>query len=136
VSSVVLDASVAIALVVGEPGSRAAAEAVADNDALVPEAFWVEVSSALVRKVKERSLTRRDAIASFGLLRRLVEYSIATEPLGAFAMSLALDLDHTVYDCVYLAAAVAHEAPLITADRALHAKAVEAGYGPHVRLVG
>ena len=134
-SAVVLDASVAVALVVDEPHSGAAAEAAFDHDAIVPEAFWVEVSNALVRKVRRRTLSRQDALAAFSLLHGLIEYSVPTEPLGAFALSLALDLDHTVYDCLYLAAAVAHQAPLLTADRALYAKAVGAGYGPHVRLV-
>lgn len=134
-SAVVVDASVAVALVVDEPGSGAAAEAAFDHDAIVPEAFWVEVSNALVRKVRRGTLSRQSALAAYILLRRLVEYSVPTEPLGAFALSLALDLDHTVYDCLYLAAAVAHQAPLLTADRALYAKAVGAGYGPHVRLV-
>lgn len=50
-------------------------------------------------------------------------------------MVLALDLGHSVYDCLYLAAAIAHEAPLLTADRALYAKALDAGYGASVRLV-
>jgi predicted nucleic acid-binding protein len=136
VSAIVLDASVAVALVIDEPGSRAAAEATFGHDPLVPEAFWVEVSNALVRKVRQGFSTRDEAFAAFGLLRRLVEYSVPTEPLGAFAMALSLDLDHTVYDCLYLAAAVAHEAPLLTADRALYVKALDAGYGEHVHLVG
>jgi predicted nucleic acid-binding protein len=51
-------------------------------------------------------------------------------------MELSLGLRHPVYDCVYLAAAMAHGAPLLTADRALHAAAVAGGYGDAVRLVG
>ena len=35
------------------------------------------------------------------------------------ALDLALALDHPVYDCLYLAAAIAHEASLVTADRTL-----------------
>lgn len=135
-SSVVLDASVAVALVVDEAGSQAAIDATIGCDPLVPDTFWGELANALARKVRQRLRTRDEAFAAFALVRRLVEYTLPTEPLGPFAMALSLDLDHPVYDCLYLAAAVAHEAPLLTADRALYAKAVDAGYGAHVRLVG
>ena len=131
-----LDASVAVALVVDEPGSRAAADATAGRELLVPSAFWVEVSNGLVRKVRMGEASREDAADGFNLLRRLVERTVPTEPLGPVAIALALDLDHTVYDCFYLAAAIAHGAPLLTADRALHAAATEAGYGAAIVLVG
>jgi len=136
VTAILLDASVAVALVVDETGSQAAAAAVDGCAPLVPDTFWGEVSSALVRKVRGGAVRRGDAFAAFALLRRLVERTVPTEPLGALAMTLALDLDHPVYDCVYLAAAIAHDVVLLTADRALHGRASDAGYGAHVRLVG
>ncbi len=46
-----------------------------------------------------------------------------TEQLAAEALALALDLDHPVYDCVYLALAIARDLPLVTADRRLIAAA-------------
>jgi predicted nucleic acid-binding protein len=103
---------------------------------LVPDVFWGEVSAALVRKVSMRLRSRDDAFAAYGLLRRLVEYTVASEPLGAIAIALSLDLEHPVYDCLFLAAAIAHQAPLLTADRALYERAVEAGLEEHIRLVG
>jgi predicted nucleic acid-binding protein len=136
VSTIILDTSVAIPLVVDEPGSGAAARAVVGLEILVPDVFWGEVSAALVRKVRLRLRSRDDAFAAYGLLRRLVEYTVASEPLGAIAIALSLDLEHPVYDCLFLAAAIAHQAPLLTADSALCAKAVEAGLGEHIRLVG
>lgn len=131
----ILDASVALALVVNEPGSEAATAAVAGFDLLVPEAFWVEVPNALVRKVRLGLLDRAAAASAYALLRRCVGRSVATQPLGPFALELSLDLEHTVYDCVYLAAAIAHRGTLLTADRALYAKSVAGGYGSVVRLV-
>jgi predicted nucleic acid-binding protein len=132
----VLDASVAVALAVDEAGSNAAESAVAGLELLVPEAFWVEISNALIRKVRLGYLPRDHAFAAYALLRRRVARSVSTERLGPVAMELALDLSHSVYDCFYLAAAIAHGVPLLTADRALHAAAAKAGYGPAVRLVG
>jgi len=130
-----LDASIAIALVVEERGSLAAVAALRGHEPLVPEAFWVEVTNGLARKVRRREILLDDALDAYRALCRLVEYSVDTRPLGAFALTLALDLDHPVYDCLYLAAAIAHRAPLLTADRTLHACAVAAGYGEHIVLV-
>jgi predicted nucleic acid-binding protein len=131
----ILDASVAVALVTDETGSEAAASSVAGYDFLVPDTFWGEVSNALVRKVRLGMLARSDALDAYAALRRLVERTLPTQGLGPVAIALSLDLPHKLYDCFYLAAAIAHGAPLLTADRALHAAAVEAGYGPAVRLV-
>jgi predicted nucleic acid-binding protein len=136
VSTVILDTSVAIALVVGESGSGAATEAVADLEILVPDVFWGEVSAALIRKIRMRLRSRDDAFAAYNLLRRFVKHTVASEPLGTIAIALSLDMEHPVYDCLFLAAAIAHQAPLLTADRTLHSKAVEAGLGEHVILVG
>jgi len=135
-STVILDASVAIALVTEEEGSEAAVKALWGREPLVPEAFWAEATNALTRKVRQRKILLDEALDAYRALGRLIEYSVDTRPLGAFAMSLALDLDHTVYDCLYLAAAIAHHAPLLTADRELHARATDAGLGEHVILVG
>jgi predicted nucleic acid-binding protein len=136
VSSIILDASVAVSLVVDEPRTQAASEAVVGHELVVPEAFWVEVANVLLRKVCESAIDHAEALDAYELLRRLVEYSVSTERLGPLAMGLSMDLDHPVYDCFYLAAAIAHDAPLLTADRALHAAAVAGGYGDAVRLVG
>jgi predicted nucleic acid-binding protein len=136
VSAVILDASVAISLVVGESRTQSAKDAVVGVDLVVPDTFWGEVAKALMRKTRDGHIDPADALAAYELLRRLVEYSVATERLGPLAMGLSMDLGHPVYDCFYLAAAIAHEAPLLTADRALHAAAVAGGYGDVVRLVG
>ena len=132
----VLDASVAIALVIDETGSASAALAMGGSEFLVPDTFWGEVSSALTRKVRAGETDRQGALVAYGLLRRLVTRTVATQRLGPMAMGLALDMSHPVYDCFYLAAAIAYDAPLLTADRALHAAAVGAGHGAVVRLIG
>jgi predicted nucleic acid-binding protein len=136
VSGIVLDASVALALVVEEPGTSAALEAVADTEPIVPDTFWGEVANALVRKVKRGTIDRETAIAAMALLRRLVERTVPTEPLAATAMSLSLEFDRPTYDCLYLATAVAEDMPLVTADRALRECGERAGCGKLVRLVG
>lgn len=132
----VLDASVAIALVVEEAGSEAAAAAIADCEVVVPDLFWAEVAGALDRRVRARRIEPSDAASALAALRALILRSQPMAPLASPATALAQDLDNSVHDCIYLAAALAEDAQLLTADRELHAAAVAAGYGPSVRLVG
>ncbi|HEY5517189.1 MAG TPA: type II toxin-antitoxin system VapC family toxin [Coriobacteriia bacterium] len=132
----VLDASIAVALVIDESGSEAATLATAGCEFIVPDTFWGEVTNALLRKVRTGMTDRAGALAAYALLRRSVTRTIPTERLAPVAMALSLDLPHPVYDCFYLATAITHGAPLLTADRALHAAAVDAGYAAAVRLVG
>jgi len=136
VTTYVLDASVAIALVIDEAGSADARRIAADGVFLVPSAFWTEVANALVRKVRLGAADREGALAAYGLLRRIVTRTVPTARLGPVAMELAFDLPHPAYDCFYLAAAIAHGALLLTADRALHDAATASGYGPAIRLIG
>lgn len=120
---VVVDASIALALVHGEPGSDAAAAALRDADELaVPELFWLEVVNVLLR---------RDGLPAevvVEALRELDELDLATLPLDRPTLLLALE--HAVraglsaYDAAYLALAEAGDLDLLTLDTAL---AVAAG---------
>ncbi len=42
--------------------------------------------------------------------------------LAASAVRLAVDLDHPVYDCFYLALAIQEQYPVVTADARFHGK--------------
>ena len=41
------------------------------------------------------------------------------------ATNIAVELEHPVYDCVYLACADAIDVPLVTADRRLHERSID-----------
>ncbi|MDT9165965.1 type II toxin-antitoxin system VapC family toxin, partial [Escherichia coli] len=48
------------------------------------------------------------------------------------AFTIALDLDHPVYDCLYLALAAARDCRLVTADARLLARLVKSPHRDHV----
>ena len=134
-TELVLDASVAVALVTNEVGSAAAKDAIQGAATLVPDNFWAEVARALARKVSQGDLDRQAAGKALVLLDRLVDRTVATRPLAPLALEVSLDLGHPLYDCLYLVAAVSEHAVVVTGDRMLCRRAERAGLGELVRLV-
>ena len=59
-----------------------------------------------------------------------------SEVLIERASYLAFELDHPVYDCLYLACAEVSGTPLVTADKRLVARADESKLGLEVRNIG
>jgi predicted nucleic acid-binding protein len=119
---VVIDASVAMALLVAEKQSdvvrsATAAWSGAGIELVVPSHFWVEVSNSLVRR---HSKSTGAAIAGLVLLDEL---GLLTIDLDRPTLLLALDQMATyglsAYDAVYLALARATDAQLATLDRRL-----------------
>jgi predicted nucleic acid-binding protein len=97
--ALVVDASVAIKWFIDEP------------DLLAPDLLVPEVCNAAWRKVRrgESHPTQAKQIAQ--RLRHGVLALRPSAPLAARAMELALDLDHPVYDCFYLARGVGTGGP-------------------------
>lgn len=123
-STGVVDASVAVRWVVRERGSDEAAALLDQPIAwIAPRLMLVEAASALRRKVRGKELRLDFAVQALEVLidavtdgtLRLVE----DEDIVAAALLLALGLDHTVPDCMYLALAEREGAELVTADRRL-----------------
>ncbi len=114
----VIDASVAVKLLVDEPDSDAARELAASGQELhAPRLMASEVANALWRKVRVGQIERADAGAAMALLPDMPLRWNDDETVTADAVRLALALDHPVYDCVYLALAHRIGATVVTADR-------------------
>jgi predicted nucleic acid-binding protein len=123
-SGVVVDASVAVKWVVDEPDSEAAA-ALLERPIrwIAPRLMLIEAAAALRRKVVQREIRVTSAAASLGtLLDAVLEGAIRLaddEQLVDTALLLALELNHKLPDCVYLALAEREGCSLCTADRPL-----------------
>ena len=114
----VVDASVAVKLLVDEPDSDAARELAASGQELhAPRLMASEVANALWRKSRRGQIERADAGAAMASLSDMPLRWSDDEAVSADAVRLVLALDHPVYDCVYLALAHCIGATVVTADR-------------------
>ena len=133
----VIDASVAVKWLAPEPDSPLA-EVLLDDELIVPDLLFAEVGNILWKKQLRGEMT--DEATRVGA-RFLLQVPLEVHDSAALltdALALALRLQHPAYDCFYLALAQRVDAPLVTADRRLHARchAVDAkGLGERVRLL-
>lgn len=120
----VVDASVALKWYFDEPGS-AAAEALLEEhaggrrDLMAPDLVVAELANGIWKKVRRGECSPEIAASILDLWEDDVPELLPSAGLAERALELALALGHPVYDCLYLAAAIAHEASFATSDRAL-----------------
>ena len=92
-----------------------------------PSLFEVEIANALWVAARRGKLTTDEAEELLDtLLGAGVRRIAPTADLIVSAMTLAGDLDHPVYDCLYLASAMMLEIPVVTADKRFRAAAEKA----------
>ena len=114
---IIVDASVAVKWVVSESGSAEAA-ALLDQGRLGAPTLWLsEASNALWAKVMRHQLTPEEARGQAAELADAPVVPIALPGLLPVAMRLALELEHPIYDCFYLSAAIHRDTHVVTADR-------------------
>ncbi|MCB1495807.1 MAG: type II toxin-antitoxin system VapC family toxin, partial [Bauldia sp.] len=123
----VFDANVLVGLIVDLAWSDRARDSVAaESVRTAPSLLAVEVGNAIWRNVRSGALSADQA-------GRALTHAIAivalepVEDLAAQALRIAIERDHPVYDCCYVALAMRDSVPLVTADRRLAALAEQAG---------
>jgi predicted nucleic acid-binding protein len=133
VSRYVVDASVAVKWFVPEVHSREAEVLLGPAHVLLaPDLLYAEVGNALWKKTRRGELRPDEARLVLGGLRRVALQLTPTHVLVEAALDVALRADCTVYDGVYLALAVHHDCPLVTADRRLRALTAPRGLARYV----
>jgi predicted nucleic acid-binding protein len=122
--NVVVDASVVLKCVVTEEDSAAALLLLANHDIAAPDFLLIECRNALLTKLRRQELQREEAEEGESILEEIGSRItiFATIPILRQAYSMALGLAHPIYDCIYLAAALATDRKLITADVRFAAK--------------
>lgn len=118
--TLVIDASIAVKWYFEQTESEAAREIAASDDELIaPELIYAELSNAVWKYVQLQVITADDAhnIVPKVLLR--IDRFAPLSALALQAFSLAVRLNHPIYDCFYLALAENENATLVTADQKL-----------------
>ena len=126
---IVVDASVALKLVAREAGT-AEAQALLDRDEerIAPDWMLVEVAGGLVNKMRHEGLNPTLAQAALTALPSFIDRFVPGEQVLARAMKLAAELDHPLYDCLYLVLAISEDGVVVTADDGFVAAAARGGF--------
>ena len=114
----VVDASVAVKWLVTESLSDQAATLLDPGVTLLaPDLLFAEAANALFAKFRRGEIDREELAETVNLLRAApVATPLSMRQLAASGARLAADLGHPVYDCLYLALAIAEDFPVVTAD--------------------
>ncbi len=132
---IILDASVALKLVTREPGTDQAQALVLNEHRIAPDWMLAEVASGLANKIRYEGVDLNQAMIALAALPKFVDHFFPTQPLLAEAMNLAVQLEHALYDCLYLVLAVAEKGRVVTADREFFSSATRHGFGEQMELL-
>lgn len=114
---IVIDASVAVKWFVEEEGHEAAVELLSSRvEKCVPDFALAEIANVLRRKVKKGEIDREQARRAIDTLPEAFARVVPSATLVRGAWQIAEALDHSVYDCFYLACAEQQGLKLVTAD--------------------
>jgi predicted nucleic acid-binding protein len=115
----VIDASVAVKWVVEETGTADALALRQRGRLIAPELLIAECANILWKKVRREELSKEEAVLAARLLEGADIELVPMRSLLEVATSIAIELDHPAYDCVYIALAQASDCQFVTADERL-----------------
>lgn len=124
----VFDAGALVKLVVEEPGTTEARSCFgASDDPVAPDWCMLECAQALWKKADKGEYPPEVMRQALEILQRIELELLPSVDFVHSALQLALAHRHPVYDCVYVALALAEDAALVTADAKQRAAAEAAG---------
>ena len=132
--TIVVDTSVALNWTIREEGSEQALKLLSER-LIAPDLIQAELGCALTRKVRRGEILPEQARLAFGETVALL-VMLPSPIFAAAALELALQLEHSIYDCYFLAAAELLGGFLITADRPFAAEVRRTSLAPLILLLG
>lgn len=132
--NLVVDTSVAVKWVVGEEDRDQARALLVGQATLIAPAFLMIEAANVVRiKVSRGQIAPSYAAGALETIRAAFAEFVPDEELAAEALQMAMKLNHSAYDCTYLACAVHKDAEFVTADRKFLGKLRSTGEWPFAR---
>lgn len=133
--TLVIDASVAVKWVVDEDGTEAAFALQAES--MTAPALWLlEAGNALWKRVGRGELSPDGAAERLTALGQTPVQTTPVERDLAVALSLATTLNHPIYDCLYLAAAIREDTVVVTDDGRFVRAVAGTAFEARVRRLG
>jgi predicted nucleic acid-binding protein len=121
--TLVVDASVAALWVLEQEGSARANALRAESGLIAPSLIAAEIGSAIWKAVRRKSVSRADGLRAMEAALLPFQTLVPDGELHSRALAIAIELDHPIYDCLYLALGEREHAPFVTADQRLIAAA-------------
>jgi predicted nucleic acid-binding protein len=112
VNTFVIDASIAVKCAVEENGTAEALVLRQKAKLIAPELLVAE----LWKKVQRHELLKEEALLAARLLQGAEIELLPTRSLLEAATQMSIEINHSAYDCLYLALAVDNECRCVTAD--------------------
>lgn len=127
--NLIVDASIAYKWLVVETDSELALKLKREHDLVAPDLLLVECRNAALTSLRKGELTLSEASRVNLGLQTLPLPTIPSIPLLPNAFEIAATLRHPIYDCIYVAAAIATDRMLVTADKRFAAKVAASSLG-------
>lgn len=118
-TTLVIDASIAVKWVVEEEGTPQALALRQRAKLIAPELLVAECANILWKKVQRNELSSGEALLAARLLQEADIELLPTRFLLGAATRIAIELNHPAYDCLYFALAIENGCQFVTADERL-----------------
>jgi predicted nucleic acid-binding protein len=130
----IIDASVAFKWLVAEEDSERARDWISRTELIAPTLIHAEVGNAIWKRIGrgELAAAAAEVAEQLGKLASIIR-TIDETPMLPRAVEMAIELQHPVYDCVYLAVAEAMQDELLTANARFARALVGTELGEKVR---
>ena len=116
----VIDANVGLKWFIQESRSPAARKILEKGASLIaPDIFIPEICNVVWKKVKNREITVEQGEAIVANVPMVLDHLVPSSEVAKRAFDLAVQLNHPVYACLYLALAERESITLITDDAKL-----------------
>lgn len=133
----IVDACVAVKWIFDEPFRLEALRFLQTKAELIaPDLFQQECMNVISKKIRFGDLKQEDGVEYYHSI--IQSSTIKFVPANSYlykALALSVQLNHSVYDCIYLAAAEDLQAVMVTADRKFYDKVAGSLYHHNIQWI-